>query len=258
MASLDHVGPLARSVAELALAYDVMQGPDARDPACAARMAEHAMPEFESGVGGLRIAMLSGYFSRGGDPAAHAAVERVAAALGTDRRIELSAVEHARAAAFVITATEGRRLHLDRLRTRAAEFDPAVLDRLLAGALLPAAWYIHAQTFRGWWRAHVRAAFDDVDVLLAPATPVPATHLGQETMTMGGRELLVRPNLGLFTQPISFIGLPVVAAPMPSAAGPLPLAVQIIGAPWAEASVLRVARYLEKHGVCAAPVTVLP
>lgn len=258
VASLDHVGPLARSVADLALTYDIMQGSDPNDPACTTRPPEHAVPGLESPLGGLRVAVLDGYFSRGGDPAVHAAVERVASALGAVRRIELPLVEHARAAAFVITASEGGRLHLERLRTRAEDFDPAVRDRLIAGAMLPAAWYVQAQRFRAWWREQVHAVFRDVDVLLAPATPVPATQLGEEKMTVGGRELLVRPNLGLFTQPVSFIGLPVVAAPIASAAGHLPLAVQIIGAPWTEASLLRAARHLEKNGICAAPVAVLP
>ena len=148
-------------------------------------------------------------------------------------------------------------MHLDRLRSRAADFDPSARDRLIAGAMLPTAWYLHAQKFRAWWREQVLPVFRDVDILLAPATPVPATCLGQEKVTIGGREMLVRPNLGLFTQPISFIGLPVVAAPIEAAAGPLPLAVQLVGAPWAEAPLLRVARHLEKQGVCTAPTTVV-
>ena len=94
-------------------------------------------------------------------------------------------------------------------------------------------------------------------MLIAPATPVPATRLGQQTMTVGGRELLVRPNLGLFTQPVSFIGLPVVAAPVPSAAGGLPVAVQVIGAPWSESTLLRVAAHLEAVGICAAPAAMV-
>jgi aspartyl-tRNA(Asn)/glutamyl-tRNA(Gln) amidotransferase subunit A len=256
VASLDHIGPFARSVADLASAYDALQGPDALDPVCTTRPSEHATPGLDSGVHGLRVAVLGGFFAAGGDPCAHAAVERVAAALDATRRVEWPAVESARAAAFVKTASEGGRVHLDRLRTRAADFDPSTRDRFLAGAMLPAAWYLHAQKFRAWWRDQIRAVFRDVDVLLAPATPVPATHIGQERMTIGGREVFVKANLGLFTQPVSFIGLPVVAAPIPSAAGPLPLAVQIIGAPWAEASLLRVARHLEQAGVCAAPVTV--
>lgn len=258
VASLDHIGPFARSVADLALVYDTLQGHDPCDPVCTTRDPERAAPLLDSGVSGLRVAVLGGYFSRGGHPAAHASVERVAAALGADRRVELPLVEHARAAAFLITAAEGGRLHMERLRTSAADFDPATRDRLLAGALLPASWYLKAQTFRAWWREQVRQVFHDTDVLLAPATPVPATSIGQEHMTLGDREILVRPNLGLFTQPISFIGLPVVAAPIQSAAANLPLAVQLIGAPWAEASVLRLARHLEREGVCAAPAAALP
>jgi AtzE family amidohydrolase len=257
VASLDHIGPFARSVADLALAYDSLQGPDPLDPVCATRRTEQATAALGLGVGDLRIAVLGGYFSRGGDPAAHAAVDRVAAALGVTRGIELPAVECARAAAVVITASEGGRLHLERLRTRAADFDPSARDRLIAGAMLPAAWYLQAQKFRAWWREQVRAVFREADVLLAPATPVPATRIGQETMTVDGRELLVRPSLGLFTQPMSFVGLPVVAAPIQAAAGPLPLAVQLIGAPWTEVSLLRLAHHLEQIGVCAAPASVL-
>jgi len=256
VASLDHIGHFARSVEDLALAYDLLQGPDERDPVCTTKMPEPGSIALESSIDDLRVAVLGGYFSTGGEAAAHAAVELIAAALGTTRRIELEAVEQARAAAFLITAAEGGRLHVDRLRARAGDFDPAVRDRLIAGAMLPSSWYLQAQRFRAWWGAMVRSVFQDVDVLLAPATPVPATVLGQEMMTIGGRELLVRPNLGLFTQPISFIGLPVVAAPIQAAAGQLPLAVQLIGAPWAEASVLRLARHLERQGVCAAPAAV--
>lgn len=257
VASLDHIGPFARCVADLALAYDSLQGPDTHDPVCTTQPAIPAFPLLESGTDGLRVAILGGYFSTGADPAAHAAVERVATALGATRRVEFPDVEQARAAAFLITATEGGRLHLDRLRDRAADFDPATRDRLISGAMLPSSWYLHAQRFRARWRAQVLPVFKEVDVLIAPSTPVPATLLGQETMTLGGRKLLVRPNLGLFTQPISFIGLPVVAAPLQAAAGPLPLAVQLIGAPWAEASLLRVARQLERQGVCSAPAAAL-
>lgn len=256
-ASLDHIGPFARSVTDLALAYDAMQGPDPLDAGCANRPVDPASPRLETGPGGLRIGVLGGYFATGGEPAAHVAVEVLAEALSARGRVELPAVECARAAAFVITASEGGRLHLGRLRARANDFDPAARDRLLAGALLPAAWYVQAQKFRAWWRQRVHAVFRDFDVLLAPATPVPATLLGQEKMLVGGRELLVRPNLGLFTQPISFIGLPVVAAPVQNAAGALPLAVQLIGAPWAEAGLLRLARHLEKIRVCSAPAAVL-
>ncbi len=90
--------------------------------------------------------------------------------------------------------------------------------------------------------------------LIAPATPVTAPLLGQETMTFNGQEIPLRANIGLFTQPITLIGLPVVAAPLQGVAGALPIAVQLIAAPWQEAALLRVARVLEKSGACRAAV----
>jgi AtzE family amidohydrolase len=249
--SLDHIGPFARSVADLATTYDAMQGPDSRDHACSPRPAAPAAPTLEGGLEGLRIAVLGGYFAQGGDPQVHAAVAAVAGELGVTRRIDLPEAALARAAAFLITSAEAGKLHLASLKTRAGDFDPAIRDRFLAGALLPAAWYLQAQNFRHWFRERMREVFRDVDILLAPATPVSATLIGQEEMTPDGRTMLVRPNLGLFTQPISFVGLPVVAAPVHTI-GAMPVAVQLIGAPWNEASVLRVARVLEKSGVCVA------
>jgi aspartyl-tRNA(Asn)/glutamyl-tRNA(Gln) amidotransferase subunit A len=257
VASLDHIGPFARSVSDLALAYDLLQGPDPHDPVNTLRAPEPASPALETLPTGLRIGILDGYFASGGDTRVHAAVEALASALGATRRVELPDAGLARAAAFLITASEGGQLHLDRLRKQASDFEPPIRDRLLAGALQPAAWYLQAQKFRALWREKVHAIFRDVDVLLAPATPVVATVLGQEKMMLNGTEQLVRPNLGVFTQPISFIGLPVVAAPIPSVVDGLPVAVQLIGAPWAEATLLRVARHLEKSGLCAAPTALV-
>jgi AtzE family amidohydrolase len=254
--SLDHIGPLARSVDDLAAIYDAMQGRDTRDHACAKRPVELAMPELAAGLGNLRVAVLGGYFEKGGDPQAHAAVAAIEAALGVTRRVEFPEAGTARAAAYIITATEAGRLHLERLKTRAADFDPAARDRLIAGALTPAAWYLQAQKFRAWFRERVREVFRDVDVVLAPATPVPATLIGQQMMTLSGVEMPVRPNLGIFTQPVSFIGLPVVAAPVHSV-GPLPIGVQLIAAPWRETAALRVARVLETSGVCASSAALL-
>jgi Asp-tRNA(Asn)/Glu-tRNA(Gln) amidotransferase A subunit family amidase len=119
-----------------------------------------------------------------------------------------------------------------------------VVDRLMAGALIPASWYLHAQRFRRVFRERVREVFGRYDVLLAPTTPCPAIQVGQQTIEFDGKQIPARPNLGVFTQPISFLGLPVVAAPVREA-GKLPLGVQIIGAPYREANVLRVARQLE-------------
>lgn len=112
---------------------------------------------------------------------------------------------------------------------------------------------LRAQRFRRWYHAQVSTLFAEVDVLIAPSTPCRAPKIGQAAFVLDGKSLPVRPNIGIFTQPISFIGLPVVNVPVWLDGG-LPLGVQIIAAPWREDICLRVARVLEKSGVVRAPV----
>ncbi len=257
VASLDHLGPFARTVADLALCYDVMQGPDEADPACAQRDIEPVLPPLAQGAAGLRIGVLGGWFREMAQPEALAAVDRVAAALGTTRLIEWPEVARARAAAFVISAGEGGALHLDDLRTRAHDFDPMTRDRFLANALIPAAWVMRAQRVRHWFARRVAKSFETVDVVIAPATPCVAPPIGTEWIELGGQKLPARASLGLLTQPVSCIGLPVATVPLwglnPQAPH-LPIGVQLIAAPWREDLVLRVAAALEAEGVCSAPV----
>jgi aspartyl-tRNA(Asn)/glutamyl-tRNA(Gln) amidotransferase subunit A len=251
VASLDHLGPLARSVEDLAASYDAMQGADADDAACTTRAIEPVTPLLAQGIGGLRIAIAGGHFQQHLFPEAIEAVARVATALNVTEVVEVPEAARARAAAYVITTTEGASLHLDRLRTRAHDFDPAVRDRLIAGAMVPAPLVDRAQKFRRWYRARVLELFRDVDVLIAPATPCAAPKIGQANFVLDGVALPVRANIGIHTQPISFIGLPVVAVPVPLE--PMPIGVQLIAAPWREDIVLRVAHALQQMGVAVAP-----
>jgi 1-carboxybiuret hydrolase len=252
VSSLDHLGPLARSVADLAVAYDAMQGHDPADPVCAERPAEPVAGVLDRGIDGLRIASAGGYFRAGASGEALAALDGVAAALGVTETVTIPEAAKARSAAYVITTTEGAALHLDRLRTRPDDFDADVRDRLIAGALVPAAAVAQAQKFRRWFQAEMLRLFQDVDAILAPATPCVAPLIGQKTFVLDGKEVPVRPNIGVYTQPISFIGLPVVAVPVPTALG-LPIGVQIITAPWREDLALRIARALEVAGTAVSP-----
>jgi aspartyl-tRNA(Asn)/glutamyl-tRNA(Gln) amidotransferase subunit A len=252
VSSLDHLGPLARSVMDLALAYDAMQGPDPYDPVCADRPIEPATERLDAGIAELRVAVADGYFRAGAAPEALEALDHVAAALGATTRITLPEAARARSAAYVISTTEGATLHLERLRTRAADFDPDVRDRLIAGALVPAPFVQQAQKFRRWYRNEVLKLFDHVDAILAPATPCTAPLIGQKTFVLDGVEMPLRPNIGIYTQPISFIGLPVVAVPV-ALPGRMPIGVQIITAPWREDVALRLAHDLELRDVVAAP-----
>lgn len=251
--SLDHIGPLARSVRDIATVFDLLQGPDPGDPVCSDRPSEPCLPQLEYGITDLRVAVADDYFTQSAEPEALAAVEQVAQALGVDTYVTLPETPRARAAAYLITASEGSNLHLADLQTRPQEFDPATRDRFLAGALIPASWYLQAQRFRTWYRDQVRAVFQEVDIILAPTTPCAAPRLGQTTMILDGKEVLTRPNLGIFTQPLSLIGLPVLSVPI-HRPGLLPLGVQLVAAPYQEASILQVAAVLEAQGIIAVPI----
>jgi len=255
--SLDHVGPLARSARDLALIFDCLQGYDPLDPVCTDRAPLTTLPDIEKGAEGLRIAIAGGYFQDRAFPEATQTMEKVAAGLGITRQVEIPQADRARAAAFVITTAEGGNLHLERLRERAGDFEPAIRDRLISGVMTPSAWYLQAQRFRAWYRSQVLALFEDVDVILAPVSPCYAPELGVTSFTLGGQEVLVRVMIGIYTQPISFIGLPVVAAPVWLDGARLPLGVQVIAPPWREDLALRVARQLERDGLSEARIALL-
>lgn len=250
VSSLDHLGPLATTTEDLALAYDALQGADLLDPACAPRVIEPTRRSLDQDIDGLRIARLTGYFDEYAGPEARWASQTAARTLGAINEIELPGVAAARSAAYLITASESGALYQDRLRTQIDLFEPLSRDRLIAGSLVPASWYQHALRYRRWYLEQVMRLFQDVDVLIAPATPITAPLLGQPSFTLGDREFATRPNMGLLTQPISFIGLPVAVAPLWPEGG-LPMGVQIIAPPWREDLCLRVARVLERTGLAS-------
>jgi amidase/aspartyl-tRNA(Asn)/glutamyl-tRNA(Gln) amidotransferase subunit A len=254
--SIDHLGPMANSVTGLALAYDALQGPDAHDPGCHAQRVQPVAASLQQsstglpGLTGLRIGVLNAYFDEHASAAAREVVALAARTLGTTASVHWPDAGLARAAAFIITASEGGSLHLDDLRTQLASFEPLSVDRFIAGALQPADWYLRAQRFRRIYRDRIHALFTDWDVLITAATPVSAPLIGTEWIDINGTQQPCRAAMGLLTQPISFAGCPVVTAPMwPTSTGGMPLGVQIIAAPWREDLAFAVAQQLSDAGV---------
>ena len=266
VASLDHIGPFARRVCDLASVYDALQGRDTSDGFQAESSREQTRPLLDLGLDGLRCAVLGGYFTTWCDADARDAVARVAKALDVQDELQFPDAELARSAAFIISASEGGNQYLPALRREPERFEPHSRERLLAGAMIPSAWYIQAQRFRAQARQAFHALFARADVLIAPATPRSATRIGEQTMEINGQPLPIRASMGMLTQPISFLGLPVCCVPvwpsigegsMPVMDGALPVGVQVIAAPWREDRVLRVAAELEAAGVVSAPVAAL-
>ncbi len=226
--SFDEIGPLAASLDDLALVWQVLRG-----GACV------------GGVASPRIARLGGRFRENADPAQLAAIDAIAPDAPL---IDLPDVARARSAAFVITAYEGGHLHRDALAADPFAYDPAVRDRLIAGALLPEALYARAQAFRAEYAARVEALVADFDVLLAPSAPCAAPLIDDPMILIDGEASPARANLGIHTQPITFTGLPVLAVPL-QRPGALPLGLQLIGKPGREGALLRLAADLEHKGI---------
>ncbi|MCV9880456.1 AtzE family amidohydrolase [Brenneria izbisi] len=250
VASLDHIGPLARSTEDLALAFDALQGRDHADRFQSERAPLPCAPLLEAGGDGLRCSVLAGYFAEWSSTEAKTAVQKIADALNAPTSLTLPDADLARTAAFIMSASEGGNHYLPALRQSPELFEPLSRERLLAGAMIPAAWYVQAQRFRDHFRQHVLSLFEHTDLLIAPATPCTATLIGQETMRINGVDLPVRASMGMLTQPISFVGLPVVTVPVMTANG-LPIGIQLIGAPWREDLCLRAAWTLEQRGITA-------
>ncbi len=243
--SLDHAGLFANNLEDLAHAYDVLAydvlACDADDPPIAGRLRELADRP-------LRVGMLQGWFTQGAAADVLEALEPLADALEADMDVELEGAETARSAAFCLSAFEGARLHLDDLRRRAEAFDPAVRDRLLAGALLPDEIAAQAHAYRRTFRSAASEVFARYDLLIAPTTPCVAPRIGEPTMMVDGEAISVRKNLGAYTQPLSFIGLPVLTAPL-NRPGLLPIGIQIVGDRGCEALTFALAAKLERLGL---------
>jgi AtzE family amidohydrolase len=257
VASFDHVGPFARDLADLALAYEAMQGVDAADPAQVAT--PFAPVALDQGIAGLRIASLGGHFAEGGHAEAFAAADLAARCLGVTATIAPPLAAEGRAAALLITLAEGASVHLEDLRARPEAFDPMTRDRFLSGALLSAQWLIQAQRVRALWRAAMARVFAEHDLLIAPCVPFVAPPIGTAMIEVAGRAVPARPQLGWFTQPISAIGLPAMSVPLadPASAGApggLPVAVQLIAPPWREDILFRAAGALVHAGFAASPM----
>ena len=242
-ASLDHVGPITKSVDDSATMFAAMLGLD-------------AMPRWmRRDSGGIRVARLGGYFAEPLDPEVAAAVEGAMAALERDgaRRGEATVpgVEISAALLLMTIAPEATGFHADRLRERGGDFGEEVRVRLEMGLFFPSHWYLKAQRMRSVLVASIEAAFAGADILLCPTMRTPAPAVGDSRIAIGGRSYALHTGVTNFTQPFNLSGLPAISLPWTLSKDGAPISIQLVGRRGDDWRLLAAAQRLESMAPCS-------
>jgi aspartyl-tRNA(Asn)/glutamyl-tRNA(Gln) amidotransferase subunit A len=236
--SLDHIGPITRSVEDAAIAFEVMAG-----------LPEHSMLP-QSAITAPRIMMPRKFFYDMLDDEVRAAMDgalaRFRAAGALIGEVNVPGIELAPGIQLITIASEGAQANWHLLVQHGDKLGEDVRLRLETGQFYLAVDYIKAQQLRNQVRQSMIASFGDADVMIIPAMPVLPPKSGTMTLELGGRTVHVAPTLTRFTSPINFCGFPALSMPCGKSAGGLPVNLQVVGRPGADATVLRVARWCEQ------------
>jgi aspartyl-tRNA(Asn)/glutamyl-tRNA(Gln) amidotransferase subunit A len=244
--NLDHAGPMARSVRDVALLLQAVAGYDALDPYCVDIPVDDYVEHLEKGVSGWRAALaLDEFFTEVTHPETLDAVCQAAQVFETlGARIEQIALPEARQAARangLMTPADAAALYQEQLEHEPERFGADIRQRLQTGAAFTSTEYIQARRTQTLLRRQFTRLFETYDILLTPTTPVPAPPIeGPDAVEQA--KLLTR-----FTAPFNLTGLPAVSLPCGFTAGGLPVGLQIVAAPWAEAALLRAAYAFERE-----------
>jgi aspartyl-tRNA(Asn)/glutamyl-tRNA(Gln) amidotransferase subunit A len=242
--NLDHVGPLTRSVRDAALMLQVLAGYDPLDPASADAPVDDYLIRLEAGVAGWRVAVAAGEYVEAADPEVLAAVGEAARVFKDNgAQVEkvdfswLSDLAHANAR---MTQADAAAFHRERLAAHPDWFGEDVCHRLEKGAALTSGEYVLARREQAEGRRRFEVFFHEVDALLLPTTPIPAPPIEGTEAVQAARQLTH------FTSPFNLTGLPALSVPCGLTLDGLPVGLQIVSRPWAEALVLQAGRAFEQ------------
>jgi aspartyl-tRNA(Asn)/glutamyl-tRNA(Gln) amidotransferase subunit A len=248
--SLDHIGPMTRTVTDAALMLQALAGRDPADPSTAALPVPDYRRDLERDPRGLRVGVVRDVFFERLDPEVRTTVEAAAQALaGLGVRVEevrLPRIRHAGPATFAIITAESMAYHEPYLKTRASEYGVDVRARLLNGQFVLATQYLKAQRARHVLRADVDGVLRGVDALLTPTTPIPAPRTDEREATVEGATDDVRAWLTRCTRPFNLTGHPALSVPCGLTASGLPVGLQLVGRHFEEATLLRLGRAYER------------
>jgi len=248
--SLDHVGPLTRTVRDAAVCLKWLAGYDSRDPGSADEPLDDYLSGLDQGVQGLRLGVPTNYYFDNVDAeveaAVRAAIAQLEAAGAEIREVEIPYAGQIMAVEFGLCLPEASAYHREMLRERADLYEDDVRVFLEAGELVPATDYITALRVRQKMQAAWQAMYTQVDAVIAPAVTAPATRRDQDAITWAdGSEEEVTPAFVRLSAPANVTGLPSVAVPCGFSQSGLPLSFQVIGRPFGEARILRIAQAYE-------------
>jgi len=236
--NLDHSGPMARTVWDAAILLQAIAGYDPDDPYSVCIETDDYLLHIQDGVVGWRIGVgVSEYFTARTAPAVLEAVHQAAdvfASLGAIvTEVDFPEARNAAQANGLMTTSDAAAYHQQRLLHQPDEFGADVLSRLQQGAAYTSSEYILARRTQSLLRQHFAAFFDHFDILLVPATPITAPPIE------GPDAVAQAPVLTRFTAPFNLTGLPTISLPCGFSAQNLPIGLQLVGAPWSEAKLLR-------------------
>jgi aspartyl-tRNA(Asn)/glutamyl-tRNA(Gln) amidotransferase subunit A len=232
--SLDHAGPMARTVMDTAMLLQVMAGSDRRDASAAAQPVPDYQAALRPDLQGLRIGVPSTYFFEDGDPEVIAAVRTAIEAMqplgAVVRPIDLPHVCLGPAASWAIAYTESFAFHRNNFYARPRDYTPAFFHKIAGAAFLTAEERLTAQRLRQLITAEFVTALKGVDVIVVPTTAYPAHPIGRASP---------QPDMHSLTRSVSLTGLPALAVPCGFTTAGLPVSLQVIGRAWEEGTVLR-------------------
>lgn len=242
--NLDHAGPMARTVTDVALLLQAIAGYDPDDPVSVAAPVDDLLASIDAGVGGWRIALADDAHFGNADAEVLASVHRAAGVfeeLGARvERVDLGRGQDAAQMNALMTTSDAAAFHRDRLRAHPEQFGADVRMRLERGAAFTSTEYILARRFQSEWRRQLERLFEQFDVLLTPTTPITALPIEGLDSVEAARQLT------RCTAPFNLAGLPALSAPCGMSAAGLPIGLQIVAAPWREAHVLRAGKAFER------------
>lgn len=244
--SLDHVGPMTRTVEDAAILFEILAGHDSKDPSSAGREPEKVSERLDALPPRLKMGLHAKYFFEQIDPEVAGAVQtavRDLERLGLERaEVNIPEVDHQSTCRNVISFAEASSYHERNIRERPSDFGEAVLELLRLGLLVRATEYLAAQRARRRVTEAFRNAFRNMDILVCPMVPVAAPRIGEEQLS-NGEEL--RAGLLRLASPFNTVGFPAISLPCGFTGAGLPIGLQLVARPFAEGLLLKVAHAYE-------------